>query len=230
MSGGEDPLFIEELIESGAIAKANKFSKFLTGGAIHNAATVNMLPWWADDPLFAPLFKKPKRRSSTVVTKRSMNKRDNAEASPAVEEAPDDAFIAAEEGRGTSYEAQAKVKLGLRQRLKGKKEDSPTIAPRSPARVEPKSFFANERTFIQWVSAALLLMTVAELLFASARDSLSKSALVAGNFMMAVALVVIVYAIVLFYRRLYLMSNSKPYGYADTIGPFVFAVFIITGM
>ena len=113
VSGGEDPLFIEELIESGAIAKANKFSKFLTGGAIHNAATVNMLPWWADDPLFAPLFKKPKRRSSTVGAKRSMSKRDNVEVSPAVEQAPDDVFIAAEEGKGTSYEAQVKVKVGL---------------------------------------------------------------------------------------------------------------------
>lgn len=47
VGGGEDPLFIHELEESGAIIKANKFSKFLTGAAIHNKKAVNMLPWWA---------------------------------------------------------------------------------------------------------------------------------------------------------------------------------------
>jgi uncharacterized membrane protein YidH (DUF202 family) len=30
----------------------------------------------------------------------------------------------------------------------------------TPVKVEPKTFFANERTFIQWLSAALLLFTV----------------------------------------------------------------------
>ena len=46
----------------------------------------------------------------------------------------------------------------------------------------------------------------------------------------SVALVVIVYAVILFYRRLYLMTNAKPYGYSDMIGPPVFALFTITGV
>jgi uncharacterized membrane protein YidH (DUF202 family) len=36
----------------------------------------------------------------------------------------------------------------------------PNIAAKKPARVEPKSYFANERTFIQWISAGLLLLTL----------------------------------------------------------------------
>lgn len=227
VSGGEDPLFIEELIESGAIVKANKFSKFLTGASIHNAASVNMLPWWADDPLFAPLFNKPRRRSRIVARTGVGSLVKKSTISPIAEAADDDdALIAIEEG------APNQTKDGLRKRLnlKGKKEPTATIAPRSPARVEPKSFFANERTFIQWISAALLLMGVGELLFVSARESVSRSALVAGNFLFVVALVVVIYAVALFYRRLFLMTNAKPYGYSDVIGPSFFAVFIITGM
>jgi ABC-type multidrug transport system permease subunit len=73
-------------------------------------------------------------------------------------------------------------------------------------------------------------MAVAELLFASATTNRNTSALVAGNFMMAVALFVIFYGITTFYRRLYLMTNAKPYGYGDALGPAVFAAFIITGV
>jgi uncharacterized membrane protein YidH (DUF202 family) len=229
VSGGQDPLFIEELIQSGAIVQANKFSKFLTGAAIHNSSAVNMLPWWAGDPLFASLFKKPKRHSTTFVPQRRITLQENdVVVTHVTEEVADDALIAAEEGKGISAETNSKV--GLRQRLKGKLGDTTKIAPRSPARIKPKSFFANERTFLQWVSAALLLMAVAELLFASATTNRNTSALVAGNFMMAVALFVIFYGITTFYRRLYLMTNAKPYGYGDALGPAVFAAFIITGV
>jgi SPX domain-containing protein involved in vacuolar polyphosphate accumulation len=48
VAGGEDPTFIEELQQSGAIVKAPKFSKFLTGCAVHNASIVPMLPWWSE--------------------------------------------------------------------------------------------------------------------------------------------------------------------------------------
>ncbi len=97
--------------------------------------------------------------------------------------------------------------------------------------VEPSSFFVNERTsFIQWSIVSLLLMGVGELLFASARESVSKSALIAGNFIFVFALVVVNYAAARFYRSIFLMTNAKPYGYSDMIGPFLFAVFCSTGM
>ena len=47
---------------------------------------------------------------------------------------------------------------------------------------------------------------------------------------MGTALVVCVYAICLYYRRLHLMINAKPYGYGDTIGPLVFVLIVIVGI
>lgn len=49
---------------------------------------------------------------------------------------------------------------GMRRR--GKTDDKkPNVAPKAPARVEPKSFFANERTFIQWITVGSLFLLVA---------------------------------------------------------------------
>jgi hypothetical protein len=45
------------------------------------------------------------------------------------------------------------------------------VAPNVRVKVEPKSYFANERTFIQWISAALLLITISVILLDfAARD------------------------------------------------------------
>ena len=76
----------------------------------------------------------------------------------------------------------------------------------------------------------MTIVVVAELIFLTATENTSLSALRAGNFLFATALVVVVYGISLYYRRLHLMMTSKPYGYADAIGPAVFAVIIIAGI
>lgn len=47
------------------------------------------------------------------------------------------------------------------------KRGEKTVAPRTVAKIEPKTFFANERTFIQWLSAATLLVTLSILLLGS---------------------------------------------------------------
>ena len=64
-NAGEDPLFIQELETKGSIVRANKFSKYLTGAAIHNKKAVNMLPWWSKDANFIPFFGPPQSPSIT---------------------------------------------------------------------------------------------------------------------------------------------------------------------
>jgi len=217
VAAGEDPIFIEELQQSGAIVKAPKFSKFLTGCALHNTSIVSMLPWWAEEPLFSPLFKKQRRisvvyRAEFTNLFRELDDEVQDESSctgilsitknKSEECADDNCLKAAEEGSS---------KLELRERLlspKTKDKNQPTkqvIAPRTPARVEPKSFFANERTLIQWLSAALLLMTAAELLLVAS----STSAILTWNFLMSSAVFVALYGIGTYHRRLHLMINSK---------------------
>jgi SPX domain protein involved in polyphosphate accumulation len=183
VSGGLGPIFLEELQESNAIVEAPKFSKFLTGASLHNANKVNMLPWWAEDPLFEPIFKM--RQSTRFSKKIESSKALDADflVSPtssaggtskeSLHHSSDGSdLVAAEEGRGTNSSARGDNTkkgglfglIGMRSRHHAKTDNSkPTAAPRSPARVEPKSFFANERTFIQWVTVGSLFMLVAAL-------------------------------------------------------------------
>lgn len=101
----------------------------------------------------------------------------------------------------------------------------PTIAPSRPARVEPKSFFANERTFIQWVSIALLLATIDSLAPTSEIPMATK--LRVG--VTACAGVLIVYSVSVYYWRLSLLSRGAPYGYTDRLGPVILVTAVLFG-
>lgn len=238
VAAGEDPIFIEELQQSGAIVKAPKFSKFLTGCALHNANIVSMLPWWSEDPLFAPLFKKQRRssvlyraESTSHLSQGHCNKMKDGSSSIGIQVVTKNESVECANDKWLNAAEEGSSKWGLRERQispKSKEKSHPAkpiIASRTPARVEPKSFFANERTFIQWISAAVLLMTAAELLLVAS----STFAVLTWNFLMSSAVLITLYGIVTYHRRLHLMINSKPYGYADVIGPTCFAIFIIIG-
>jgi hypothetical protein len=99
------------------------------------------------------------------------------------------------------------------------------IAPSRPARVEPKSFFANERTFIQWISIALLLATIDSLTPTSDISSVAKLRMC----LMSCAGILIVYSVSVYYWRLSLLSNSTPYGYTDRVGPVILVVAVLLG-
>lgn len=180
----------------------------------------------SSDPLFSPLFNRQRRNSvlyraesTNLLLREFVDKAQDRSSSTGVQSvtkntksvecaADDDKWLKdAEEG--------ASKWGGLRERLSPKTKDKTQttkhiIASRTPARVEPKSFFANERTFIQWISAAVLLMTAAELLLVAS----SSFAVLTWNFLMASAVLMALYGIVTYHRRLHLMIHSKPYGYA----------------
>ncbi len=109
---------------------------------------------------------------------------------------------------------------------------SKPIASKQRLRVEPKSHFANERTFIQWISAALLFVTFSQLLYilGSSNPDIEGQAAIAGTWMIAMSLFIALYALVIYYRRVYLMQNGKPYGYADFFGPGLLTFAVISGV
>jgi len=254
VSGGEDPLFVEELKESQAIVEAHKFSKFLTGASLYNAKKVNMLPWWSEDALFDPMFKRQlglsrKRASIKASLKAAANpmyQANNKEMERLSEELTvksskresEKSLVDIEKGTlndvsESSFKESSDSGLfsfGLKKRKS--KKGSVKSAPRSPARVEPKSFFANERTFIQWVTVGSLFMTVASLVYDMAlgyQDTPQGRMMMGfGHAIIAASLFVAFYGTGMYYRRLYLMMNAKPYGYADAFGPALFSLMIIT--
>lgn len=106
------------------------------------------------------------------------------------------------------------------------------VAPKRPARVEPKSYFANERTFIQWISAALLLVTISVILLGidSELGETSNYARKSGIGVCAGAVMIVFYSTFVYFRRLHLLASGSSYGYIDHMGPFILAVSVCTGV
>eukprot|EP00899_Mesostigma_viride_P007379 jgi/Mesvir1/16642/Mv10177-RA.1 len=99
-----------------------------------------------------------------------------------------------------------------------KRESSTANKPAiRPTRVEPKTFFANERTFIQWVSTAALLLTLSIALMDFGADGGTN----VGYIMFPISLFLLVYALVTFLRRNRAINNKSGLGYADLKGPVV---------
>jgi len=86
-------------------------------------------------------------------------------------------------------------------------------------RIEPKSHFANERTFIQWISASLLLIAISEMLLVMHKENGSDSARHSGIALIVCAVVIAVYGLAIYYRRVFLLNSGSGYGYTDHIGP-----------
>jgi SPX domain protein involved in polyphosphate accumulation/uncharacterized membrane protein YidH (DUF202 family) len=141
--------------------------------------------------------------------------------------------------QGVSYlEDDTKVKrrgpfgIGALFRRNTKSSPSPSVASKRPVRVEPKSYFANERTFIQWVSSALLLVTISVILLGidSEHGETSAYARKSGIIVCVGAVIVVFYATFVYFRRLKLLSRGIPYGYIDHFGPVVLALCVCTGV
>lgn len=85
----------------------------------------------------------------------------------------------------------------------------------TPLRVEPKVFFANERTYFAWMSLGSLLSTFSIALF-NAGDAVAK---VCGIVYTLVSLSTLMYGMGLYYRRRELIRNKLPGPYDDLSGP-----------
>ncbi|KAI7853894.1 VTC domain-containing protein [Circinella umbellata] len=85
----------------------------------------------------------------------------------------------------------------------------------TPLRVEPKVFFANERTYFSWMSLGTLLSTFSLALF-NAGDAVGK---VSGVVYTLVSLSTLIYGVGLYYRRRELIRARSAGPYDETTGP-----------
>ena len=225
---GENPMpeGLATLISNGVIEEAPKFSKFLSGAAAFNR--VSTLPYWAKHPAFATMFglqKNPNDEPRSFAS--SIDQCDcyqlfdilgvDSTSNTTKSRNPLTRFFNPTVGSAAAAGSVDKdAKITGRGNVK--------IAEKKPLRVEPKSFFANERTYIQWISASLLLLTVSSVLMGSG-DSSGTAALISGS-----AFFLVVYATFTYFRRIKLLSSGKGQGYIDHFGPTILALGVGAGI
>jgi uncharacterized membrane protein YidH (DUF202 family) len=98
----------------------------------------------------------------------------------------------------------------------------------TPLRVEPKVFFANERTYFSWMSFGTLLATFSVALFNSG-DTVGK---ISGVVYTLVSLSTLLYGMGLYYRRRELIRQRAAGPYDDMSGPTMicFALLFAVGL
>ncbi|KAJ1674530.1 hypothetical protein EV182_003095 [Spiromyces aspiralis] len=84
-----------------------------------------------------------------------------------------------------------------------------------PVRVEPKVFFANERTFLSWLNFSIVLGSLA-LGLLNFGDTTSR---IAGFVFTTISMVVMLYALFLFQWRAERIRRRDPNPYDDRVGP-----------
>lgn len=90
-----------------------------------------------------------------------------------------------------------------------------------PTKVEPKVFFANERTFLAWMhmSVTLSSISVAILAFAEANEWSQ----VYGLLLMPVAISFCCYSLYMYMKRAAMIRARHPGPYEDKVGPTILA-------
>ena len=95
---------------------------------------------------------------------------------------------------------------------------APVLAPTSIQKIEPKIFFANERTFLHWLHSAVTLMTVSSAILAFAPPDSNSSHWYAFA-LMAISLGFCIYALQVLLWRAERIKSRIPGRWDDPRGP-----------
>eukprot|EP00928_Gymnodinium_smaydae_P039200 TRINITY_DN26821_c0_g1_i1.p1 TRINITY_DN26821_c0_g1~~TRINITY_DN26821_c0_g1_i1.p1 ORF type:complete len:977 (-),score=127.96 TRINITY_DN26821_c0_g1_i1:234-2795(-) len=100
------------------------------------------------------------------------------------------------------------------------------VAPKRPAKVEPKTYFANERTFIQWISPVMALVMVAMGLQGAGDFLGSSNVVIIGAVLNAVGVTWMLFALFMYLRRLRKLQRHDSTGWGARCGPAVLVILL----
>jgi len=105
-----------------------------------------------------------------------------------------------------------------------------TVKPRkAPIKIEPKVFFANERTFLAWMHISVILAGASVAILAlSDYENIGKQ--LYGLIMLPVAIAFLVYSMYQYVRRSYMIRNKLPGPYDDAVGPTVLGIMLMVSI
>ncbi len=92
-----------------------------------------------------------------------------------------------------------------------------------PVRIEPKVYFATERTFLSWLSIGMILGATATTLLSYGNTT----ALISSIAFFLSAVITIAYATGLYVWRVYKIRGKKAVDYADKFGPGIICVLLV---
>jgi len=99
-----------------------------------------------------------------------------------------------------------------------------------PVRIEPKVYFASERTFLKWLHFAIYIGTIATALLNFVKPGDTHGLISAAMFTFAALLTIAYSAVIFVYRGLRLRTRSAEGWYYDKYGPTVLALVLVSAL
>jgi len=242
--------WVAELLESGLLQPVPKFSKFMHGSALHHSARLNCLPpWWDilksakaadwdshDDErankrmaklshlsLLQPVNVADADIERTVSSRHVQHDDDNDDNDD------DESSHASDVPKGTELQPLGVQSTLMRRRFGGADDDDRLPAFKRqplklPVKIEPKTFFANERTFLQWLNTLLLLAVGSSAFIAYGSAPFQ----IAGTLLVVVALLFVCYALAVYHwRRRAIVRRLATKSYDDRFGPTALVTLVV---
>lgn len=205
----------------------HKFSKFIHGGATLLPELVQAVPYWVDDESVrpsmlqsapAPALEAPPSRSAGGAARAAKPRRRGGGddlTHPLLGDAPTLQLLAPRDGdrRGEDGGGFGGGLLGwwFGGRSAPAAAAPPPLARTTPMRVEPKTFLANERTFLSWLHMAVTVGSIAAALLgfagserargSHAGDRASALVEVIALILLPVAVIMVAYSLTVFVWR-----------------------------
>ncbi|KAI8887087.1 SPX-domain-containing protein [Backusella circina FSU 941] len=253
--GQEPPDWLTSLVESHLVHEVPRFSKYLHGACHFYREKLPLLPWWLAElnidirkprtdgigltrsRSFKPLIDGRYRRAMIEEKERAHQQAvvqgipptnqtliqesglQNVSPSPNKSEKPSP--LQRVFGGGGGKKVVTDPELGA-----PVEEYQATPKQKVRVRVEPKVFFANERTFISWLQFCALLLTVA-LNLLNFGDNVSRTV---GGIFIGLAAGIAVYALYRFEKRAWMINRRVDGRYDDIWGPAVLCALLVIAL
>ncbi|ORX58688.1 SPX-domain-containing protein [Hesseltinella vesiculosa] len=251
--GQEPPQWILDLVNSHLVESVPKFSKFVHGCATLMENRINVLPFWLPQmdvdirkPPVHALLSRPTDGFLTPSSSHTSDAESSTNQHLDIAVHPDVLKISSDDNKPPTEatpllpyrQQQQQQEAGFFKQLSAPGlqklfNKSKTIFLRKPAapassrpvpRAPPaKTYFANERTFLQWLKFTLLLGALAIGLLNFSDRVGQISALIFTS----VAMAVMLYALYNFHDRADRVSRNEPGEYSDVYGPGVMTFFTV---
>lgn len=219
--GSTSPNWVENLVMSHLVEEVPKFSKYIHGCSILYEDRINLFPFWL--PQMDIDIRKP------AITSDSFDASET-ESNPALRNNHISIAIGDDEDEKIpmlASKSQTKREIGAGVSSKPQTQGNATekrIAV--PVRIEPKVFFANERTFLSWIHFSIFLGGISTALVGLG----NANARISGYIFAVVSILFTVYALYLYQWRAAKIRQKDPGPYDDRLGPTVVVVVFLAAM
>lgn len=219
--GSTSPSWVENLVKSHLVEEVPKFSKYIHGCSILYEDRIDLFPFWL--PQMDVDIRKPAIPNDSFDASET-------ESNPALRSNHITIDIGGDEDEKLPMlpsKPQARRDVGSGVSSKPRAQGNAAEKRISiPVRIEPKVFFANERTFLSWIHFSIFLGGISTALVGLG----NAHARISGYIFAVVSILFTIYALYLYQWRAAKIRQKDPGPYDDRVGPMVVVVVFLAAM